>query len=769
MKLRDKFNLVLNRSEYKRLMGVAIVAIATVVITGYLNLQSDDEIHIGCTDYTCVFEAADWSDGVITVDESMGASEGDVIAETSPMHLDAGRFILDVDHQNEYPISVTVFDKENRIAETNLPAEESNTRFEFSSDKNMYNMKIRFVYGGEGKAILKRSILYSNGGPFYSDTIVYSVLLVLGVILLVCFIIYAGFFDMSTGAKLCVVAVLVYILFANYLYYRPFPLHVEDVEYHVARIEASYNELKRGQFPIIIYSDFLQGRGMIGIMYPYLFLIIPALLRMVHMSPEGSIRLFFIFISYATCGTSFYAAKRIFKNRYIAVITMMLYGMLLYRITTMTYRYAYGEVQAFVFYPLVILGLYEIITGDRKKWCILTIGMTGMLQCHLLSFIQATVVCFVVAVVFLVQLIKSHRIIQLIYAGTAAVLINLWYVIPFLSYYNEDLGIYDHLSWGENINGFASYFADMLRFYPNTSDGETQHKMGLIGVWLAILALAAIYKCIKRGCKDPREKFALCLMVIGASALFLATRTFPWETALKFRIISKSLEYLQFVGRFYLSGEVLVLFGSMMLVTSGWYEEKIEMPYEFKANDNIIRILFLSTILTIASLQAYAVTDSWLSRSSQFVDSRTERYVAGVNDSEVEDYVPSGYWFGEGFPTSAYSPSGNITDYRHEETDTYFVYSSSEESFVDLPITYYSDYSAVNEEGDNLDTIQGDGGCVRVILPANTEKEAVCVTFRARTSWRISMVISILSSIVLLIYVIRGISTSDEQGKIPIL
>ena len=85
----------------RRILIILTVFIGVVVSFTYLNIQIDDERYYGFYEYEGYPENADLDSGVVTVDDNMGLTEGSVIAEIPAMHVDAGTYILDVDHQND--------------------------------------------------------------------------------------------------------------------------------------------------------------------------------------------------------------------------------------------------------------------------------------------------------------------------------------------------------------------------------------------------------------------------------------------------------------------------------------------------------------------------------------------------------------------------------------------------------------------------------------------------------------------------------------------
>ena len=740
----------------KRIIFATVVFCCFVVGVAFFNYQCDDELYIGVSDYINVPECADYSDGVITVNDSMGLKADTIIAEMPAVHVDSGKYVYDLDHQNDSNIKAVLFDDDIVIGRYEIPADELNTRIEFSSNHNLYNLKISFLYSGTGTATIKRGILYSSNRPFYYDTILYAILIILASVCVSFFLIRVDFLNLSIKEKMCISGGILFLILINYMYFRPFSVVGPDTEYHIARMEATYNELRNGQFPIVMYSDALHGRGMVAVMYPYLLLTLPAILRMIHISADGAIRIFFISVNLATCFTSYYSAKRMTRDRIKATYFMMLYCLLLYRITTMTFRFAYGEMQAFIFMPLVVLGLYELLVEDKTRWMILTIGMSGLIQSHIISTLQAVCMCIVFGVVFLDVLLRDKRIIQVILVAVTTLFTNLWYIVPFLTYYRSDLDTETHLANGK-MSYITYYITDMLRLFPNTAaGGQRHHQMGLIGLWMIVMVAVAVYILLKEQMYDCRDRFAITALVLGALFIFAATKTFPWSTMEKFEKAYNMATSIQFSSRLYLGGECLLLFGSMIAISDffNYVRDTDRMPY---AKTTFLKIGAIG-LLIVAAFQAYSVSDSYLESINPFTDSRVQRFTADIADRFADDYVPEGYWDDdERFPDVPVSPDAEITDYYHHLLDTEFSASSDISTYVDLPLVYYEGYEAYLGDGTSLSIEKGDYGCIRIDLP-KVDNETVYIKYIGFGYWKYAMIVSIITVMVLIICRIKRIA-----------
>ena len=58
-------------------------------------------------------------------------------------------------------------------------------------------------------------------------------------------------------------------------------------------------------------------------------------------------------------------------------LAAFLYVFSLYRFTDIYVRGALGEVLAFIFMPVALIGIYEVLWGDEKKWSWLMTGYSG--------------------------------------------------------------------------------------------------------------------------------------------------------------------------------------------------------------------------------------------------------------------------------------------------------------------------------------------------------------------------------------------------------
>lgn len=124
-----------------------------------------------------------------------------------------------------------------------------------------------------------------------------------------------------------------------------------------------------------------------------------------------------------------------------------------YRFTNIYARGALGETLALTFLPLIIAGFYHVLLGDKKKWPWLVIGFTGVIESHVLSTATMGVIFAVCCLIFIRELFCDKRWLELLKAAGLTVLLNLWFLVPFLFFYLKENLYQKALDW----SGFSEY------------------------------------------------------------------------------------------------------------------------------------------------------------------------------------------------------------------------------------------------------------------------------------------------------------------------
>ncbi len=723
--------------KLRKYLAVEAALIFLILLWAFLKVQMDDERYYMIFDFENKPESFDSSGGVINIDESLGLGSDAVIATIPAIHIQGGRYYLEIDHQGDTDATVVLNNEGSVFGRFLLPKEELLSTVSFEAPGDLYSFSVDFLYPGEGSFTLKHVYLRTDG-VFYTDTIAAAVFLILVSALFILWAYRTNFTARGDREKLIVFAVLAFAVFINYPCYWSFTKNGGDMQYHLARVENLKNELFAGQFPAYIYFIQNKYRGYLAAMYPETFLYIPAFLRAAGVSLAVAWKYFIILINISTMAVSYYFAKKLSSRRDFALLFMVLYTALPYRIELIAYRNAIGEILAFVFLPILFLGLYETVAGDKRRWPYLVAAMTGLINSHIISSVFAVCLIAVVCLCFVPKLIKEGRILPFIYAGLWSLAMNLWFILPFLYHYRySDLALSTTLGTMD-FSESAVFPAQLFMLFAGKG-AHSSNKVSLgifnecsltLGAAGFILLGMAVYFSIFKKRKTVIEKAGVLSLILGLILMFMSVTWFPWQTLQKFEPLNRFVSQFQFPTRFRMLGETFILLAGVIAL----------FGYElFRKNRYAIM-----TALTVAAVFYCIFTfDSDLKADENYMDA----FGAGVQEGNYKDYVPVGY---SGSAMEENSSEADITGYMVGSSDVTFDYRAGKDTFADIKRIYYAGYKAYLSDGTELQVSKGDGGRLRIALPAGDD--SVTVVYEPPFFFKLSFIVSLLACVLFCVF-----------------
>ena len=153
-----------------------------------------------------------------------------------------------------------------------------------------------------------------------------------------------------------------------------------DLRFHLSRIRGIADGIASGQFPVRLNVDMNGGYGFASeMMYPNLFIYIPAILYLMGVSLIASYKFLVLLINIGTAAAGYYSFSRLLKSDRAGAVCTFLYMVNPYRLNNIFLRGAVGEVLAQIFFPLLLYALIEVVHRNYKKWWLLVISVTGIL------------------------------------------------------------------------------------------------------------------------------------------------------------------------------------------------------------------------------------------------------------------------------------------------------------------------------------------------------------------------------------------------------
>lgn len=684
------------------------------------------------------------SESALVISEAVARNGS--IASTSQYVMNKGSYTASVTYSTDSEDSVLeLWEQGSKIGAWPIPADQKKMSVDFTLSKDMKQLQLKINYSGQGELRIKKLEL-SPHGMFYTDTYFFVAVFVLLNVL--------GYAYVRSGRKwitqerlIDYSIILGVALLATSPMMQTYLYNGDDLCYHLARLEGLKDGILDGQIPVNILPDSLKSHGYLNVMYPYLFLYIGAFLRICRVSLALSYKVLIFLANLGSAVSAYVAMRSMVKSRRSVMLTVVLYTMMPYRFTNIFSRGDLGETLALIFWPLVIAGLYHVLIGERRKWYYLVIGFSGALQSHILSAAFVSVFCVITALVYCGRIIREKRYVEIGKAAGLSILLNVWYLVPFMTYYFVEDICKDSLRWSgyfdQSIN--LSNLTQSLSLYNKQYFSLGLALLGCLGIGIVYLL------CEKRGKKTELDGYLLYLLILGCFLAFMTTGYFPNRALLVNSVFENIATMIQFPWRFLGPASTCILFVGAIGLT----HSEIIKPYR-----NIVFAMLVGlNLLIIVSVP----TDN-----NHMPYDNAEAVASKGHESKLAANIGLFYpheWRLDGaaeerLTSSVISSDLNtvtVIDYQKKGTKAVVSYSAStDDGYIELPMLSYIGYRAYDENGDAVTIERGDAARIRFAVKGDGAEHRIYVRYGPVAGFVIANIISAMTIIGCVWYLLRG-------------
>ncbi len=500
-----------------------------------------------------------------------------------------------------------------------------------------------------------------------------------------------------------------------------------DMFFHLMRIEGLTQGIKSGQFPVRIQPGWYNGYGYAtSVFYGDLFLWIPAALHLIGIPLQVSYKIFVFACNLATFYVAFYSFNAIFRKEWVAFFGAIWYTISLYRLINVYIRHAVGEHTAMIFFPLIGYAMVCLLreTPETTKGIkALVIGMTGILQSHMISFEITVGVLIVICLIYIKRTFRRETIVSLIKATGLTVVANLWFLIPLLEYMRN--GTFNANTVSEykksiNIGDSGLFIKQLFRIKYGAAgvnlpvsagiENEMPLGVGMGGVIILLALIASLVLGIKGKESKETVKFNAVVLIGAVVAMFLSSIYFPWGVIedignpIRYAIIN-----IQFPWRFLGVASTFLAFG--VCIISQQFKIK-------KLGDALIAVALLFALISGISLLEDETKVS------------TRVYVRDINDLNTcepsgEEYLPYGTNVEELIAGDVRTTNLTCVSWEKEQLrfEANIENNTVDNGYILAPLLYYKGYRAEIDSGSEskiLPVSYGDNKRILVEVPPQT-------------------------------------------------
>lgn len=525
----------------------------------------------------------------------------------------------------------------------------------------------------------------------------------------------------------------------------------DDGFIHLLRVIGVDNILKIGEFPPFIEPNYCNNWGYaINLFYPPLVTYGPLLFKFITGNCYNAIKLYTFATIVISAFTMYKCVQEITGKKEIALLAGVIYTLFPYKLETIYDRFAIGEFSAYMFLPLVFLGLHNLLNKDGKKHYYISIGAIGLILTHTITTEYTALFCFIY-ILFYIKKLKDKEVIKKIIINVLIILgITAFFTIPILEH--KMLGQYTIFDSDIMLSTGADVQSQTIKFWELFKDRQEDYVSFKIGIPITLLILLSFigYK------KTDNKKDYIIFLFFAVISIIMCLNIFLWI------VLPNFLCTLQYPWR------MLAFFGffASIICAINAYEIIKIIP---KVNKTFMLLcaVILIVISLIPMVTRYKIEDEYLSTDETY-EYTTKSNMKLSHYSINREYLPlkaskkqktymlereDRVYILEGYCVIEKESKNNLSL-------SFEIQNAEQDTILELPYLYYLGYEAniqtIEGKVINVKTFESENGFVAIKLPENIENATVNIKYEGTVIEKAGYIISVVTVILCIAYVIKN-------------
>lgn len=436
------------------------------------------------------------------------------------------------------------------------------------------------------------------------------------------------------------------------------------------------------------------------------------------------VKIFYLFTFFLSGITMYICSYRYTKDKSLSFIASVIYLASSYHLSEIYVRDAQAESLLFIFLPLIILSIKELLEG-HKKWfypCFI-IGYVGGILSHFTMMIYVTIFLGITMLILYKKVFTKEFIIPFIKGCILVLLLSLFFFEPLFEH--KLLGNYMvYKKWVMSLGVWHTTLWGMEYILPIDSSG-------IYFYFSIVVIVLMIYLLLRKRDIFREDKYKL-IGIFTLISFIMSTRYSPWK------IMPYSLFMIQFGWRLV----TLVILGFSLMA-----------PLSLEKSSRALKALCIVGIILPGVLSIHFASDRTFKELDYSYGVGWQNEYMPVNLIDHKEYYDS--------------RSHNVINIDTKEEVSVkegdypkISFSIKDNGIYELPRIFYYGYSLVDESKEKITLKESDNG----FLEADLKTGDYTLEFKGSLIYRVCSLISLGTLISIIVYlIIRKIKSYRKE------